>query len=297
MIKKITIVTPTYNREHTLRRCYKSLCNQADKDFLWLVIDDGSTDKTEKLIHDFQKENKIEIKYVKKENGGKASALNLSLDILETEYCVCLDSDEYFSDNAIEIALNYLNKENKNESVCGIIALRRDEYGGVLGGKEIPEKVDYIKFVDINDKYNIVSEVICFYKTKILKQFRFPEFENEKFVSPAYIQYEITKDYKFKVFREPIIFCKYLEDGLTKNKKNVIKKNPKGYLAVKEQSFRYSKNWIKIIKHGIMYGTVSILDKDKNFMKKSPHKILSFILYPVSYIVYLKKFREKTTNE
>ena len=292
MEKKITIITPTFNREHTLNRCYESLCGQSNKDFLWLVVDDGSKDNTENLIKKFQKENNIEIEYIKKENGGKASALNLALDIINTKYCVCLDSDEYFSNDAIEIALKYLGEIENKQDICGIIALRSDENGNVLGEKQIPKSVDDIRFIDINDKYNIVSEVICFYKTKIVRKFRFPKFEAEKFVSPAYIQYEITKDYKFKVFRESIIFCKYLEDGLTKNKRNVIKKNPKGYLAVKKQSYKYSKNWIKIIKHGIMYGAVSILDKDKDFIKTSPHKILSCVLYPVSYIIYKMRFKE-----
>ena len=58
MDKKITIVTPTYNRVHTLTKCYESLCNQSKKDFLWLVVDDGSTDDTEKLISKLKKENK-----------------------------------------------------------------------------------------------------------------------------------------------------------------------------------------------------------------------------------------------
>ena len=290
MNNKITIVTPTYNREHTLKRCYASLCKQTNKNFLWLVIDDGSKDNTERLIEDFKKENKIEIIYKKKENGGKASALNLSLDIIDTKYCACLDSDEYFSKDAVEIAFRYLKMIENDESICGILALRRDENGNVLGGKEIPPEVREIRFIDINDKYNIRSEVICFYKTEILKKFRFPVYKGEKFVSPAYIQYEITKEYKYRVFNEPIIFCKYLDDGLTKNKNKVIRKNPKGYLAVKRQSYEYSKNIKKMIKHGIMYGAVSIFAKNKCWIKNSPHRFLTICLLPISYIVYKLKF-------
>ena len=62
----LTIITPTYNRAHTLRKAYESLCDQTNKSFIWLVIDDGSTDETEKLVQSFQKENKIEIQYEKK---------------------------------------------------------------------------------------------------------------------------------------------------------------------------------------------------------------------------------------
>lgn len=292
MDKKITIITPTYNRKHTLNRCYESLCQQTDQRFEWLVIDDGSTDETEELIKRYKLENRIHIEYVKKENGGKASALNLALDIVNTKYCACLDSDEYFSKNAIEIAFKNLEMIKNADDICGILALRRDCKGGVLGGKEIPIGVENIKFIEINDKYDIKSEVICFYKTELIKKFRFPIFEKEKFVSPAYIQYEITRKYKFKVFRDPIIFCEYLEDGLTRNKYKVIRKNPNGYLAVKKQSFELATKFKKIIKHGIMYGAVSIMARNKKFIKESPHKILSILLLPFSYVVYLIRFKE-----
>lgn len=289
-MKKITVITPTYNRAYTLDICYNSLCNQTNLDFSWLVIDDGSTDNTENLVNQYKNERKISIDYIKKKNGGKASALNLALDIINTDYCVCLDSDEYFANNAIEIALKYLNEIQENEKICGILALRRDKTGKVLGGKEIPSGVEDIKYVDIYDTYNIVSEVICFYKTSIVNKFRFPVFNGENFVSPAYIQYEITRKFMFKVFRDPIIFCEYLNDGLTRNKRKVILNNPYGYLAVKKQSFIYSKHFRKKVKHGIMYGAVSMLTKDKYFIRNSPNKILLFILLPLSYIVYKIKF-------
>ena len=50
MDKKITVITPTYNRAHTLERVYQSLKNQTFKSFKWLVMDDGSTDDTKQLI-------------------------------------------------------------------------------------------------------------------------------------------------------------------------------------------------------------------------------------------------------
>ena len=43
----VTVVTPTYNREKEIVNLYKSLCLQTNQNFLWMVIDDGSTDNTE----------------------------------------------------------------------------------------------------------------------------------------------------------------------------------------------------------------------------------------------------------
>ena len=106
-MKALTVATPTFNRAHTLPGVYESLCAQTDKNFIWLVIDDGSTDNTAQLVEGWKNENIIEIEYVAKENGGKASALNLGIGMLETPYAVCLDSDDSFYPAAVEKALAF----------------------------------------------------------------------------------------------------------------------------------------------------------------------------------------------
>lgn len=74
---KLTIFTPAYNRVHTLPRTYKSLLRQSCKDFLWLIVDDGSTDGTTELVHQWQtQDNGFEIQYIHKDNGGLHTAYN-----------------------------------------------------------------------------------------------------------------------------------------------------------------------------------------------------------------------------
>lgn len=73
----LTVFTPAYNRAHTLPRTYESLCQQDCKDFIWLIVDDGSTDETADLVKGWQKEkNGFEIQYIYKENGGMHTAHN-----------------------------------------------------------------------------------------------------------------------------------------------------------------------------------------------------------------------------
>ena len=76
----ITICTPTYNRGNLLGKLYESLKKQNYKSFQWLIIDDGSIDNTEEIVAQFIKEKVINIRYIKKENGGKHTALNLAID-------------------------------------------------------------------------------------------------------------------------------------------------------------------------------------------------------------------------
>ena len=102
----LTIFTPTYNRAYTLPRLYKSLCQQTAQDFEWLVVDDGSTDETQMLFNTWLEEGKIPIRYITKENGGKPSAYNIAAKEAKGELFLCVDSDDYLVDNAVEKVLN-----------------------------------------------------------------------------------------------------------------------------------------------------------------------------------------------
>ena len=68
--KTLTIFTPTYNRGYIIGRLYESLLAQTCDDFCWLVVDDGSTDNTKELVASFAREGKVDVTYVRQENGG-----------------------------------------------------------------------------------------------------------------------------------------------------------------------------------------------------------------------------------
>lgn len=286
----LTIITPTYNRAHTLPKVYQSLKNQTDKRFKWMIVDDGSTDNTKDIVSIWKKENLIPIEYIKKQNGGKASALNIGIERLSTAYAVCLDSDDIFYKKAVEYALTELERVKNVKTCCGVLALRNNPDGTVMGGREIPDKYQMVSAQDIFLKLQLRTELICFYKTFILKQFKFPEFKGEKFVSPAWMQYEITKNYKYKTSHKHYCQCEYITDGLTKNKNKVIVKNPKGYTCVKRQSFNLSLGLKTRIKHGIMYDCGCLLSNEKNWLKGVKHKIWAVVLMPIAVIVMIIRF-------
>ena len=98
----LTIFTPAYNRAHTLPRTYESLCRQSCKDFIWLIVDDGSTDNTAELVRDWQSRDcGFEIRYICKENGGMHTAHNMAYANIHTELNTCIDSDDMLADGAV----------------------------------------------------------------------------------------------------------------------------------------------------------------------------------------------------
>ena len=98
--KRLTVFTPAYNREKLLKRLYDSLVNQTCKDFVWLIVDDGSTDNTRELIKNLKALNEIEIEYIYRENGGKMRAHNDGVKNTKTPFFLCVDSDDYLVKSA-----------------------------------------------------------------------------------------------------------------------------------------------------------------------------------------------------
>jgi len=130
----ITVFTPTFNRAYILPQLYESLLRQNNKNFIWLIIDDGSSDNTNELVQSWINSNIINIQYHYKVNGGMHTAHNLAYNLINTELNMCIDSDDYLIDNAIEKILTFWGK-NKKDSVGAIYALDATKNNKILGEK------------------------------------------------------------------------------------------------------------------------------------------------------------------
>ncbi|WP_175557225.1 glycosyltransferase family 2 protein [Eubacterium maltosivorans] len=288
--KIITIVTPTYNRAYTLHLGYNSLREQNRDKFTWLIIDDGSTDNTSCLVEGWIEENKIDISYYKKKNEGKPSAINMSIELCKTPLWVCVDSDDFISTDAINIIEKKYYEIKDDPSLCGMLAIRSDKNGNPLKNKRIPQEVKYARFNDIRYKYNILVDPILVYKTEVIKKYRYPIIKGEKFIAESYVYDQIDQKYKYMILQESLYCCEYLEDGLSANVYNLLKKNPKGYFLTKKQSIELSINKRMLFKQTILCLVAARLCGKKNVILLMPKKIIAFFLYPISYYVYLKRF-------
>lgn len=129
----LTILTPTYNRANRLFSLFDSLESQSIKDFEWLVVDDGSSDNTQNLISTFAKKSSFPIRYIKKENGGKHTALNTGIRLINSELTFIVDSDDYLVPYAVEFCLKYHLLYRKKSGICGYSYLRLFPNGKVNG--------------------------------------------------------------------------------------------------------------------------------------------------------------------
>ncbi|MEG0527605.1 MAG: glycosyltransferase family A protein, partial [Longicatena sp.] len=222
----VTVITPTYNRASKLPILFKSLLAQSSRNFLWLIVDDGSTDNTEKVVHEFKKEALFSIVFLKKENGGKHTALNVGIREIYTELTMIVDSDDILLPNAIRIIEQSHVKYKYDKSIGAFSYVRIYPNGKpILPIEKDEETASYIKYRIKDNRPGDMAEV--FY-SKVLKEFPFVMFDEEKFLSEDVVWIQIGKRYSFVFINKPIYQCEYFDDGLTANDKKVKFNSPLG---------------------------------------------------------------------
>ena len=227
----ITVFTPTFNRAYIIDKLYQSLLTQTNKDFEWIVVDDGSTDNTEDYFKEIlKKDNPFKILYVKQENGGKHRAVNRGVQLAHGELFFIVDSDDYLLDDAIAKLSEWVNGLDDSKKWAGVSGAK-----GYTTEKHVGGVYEHAPYVDARnnerDKYNLGGDKAEAYFTDVLKKYPFPEFEGEKFITEEVVWNAIARDgYYLRWYKDIIYICDYLEDGLTKSGDAKCIANPQGVL-------------------------------------------------------------------
>lgn len=210
----ITIFTPTYNRASLIDRLYQSLKMQTNQDFEWIVVDDGSTDETESFFQKIAIEkNNFSIKYIKKENGGKHTAINRGVQEAQGEMFIIVDSDDWLCSKAVETIVNDC-KTLPKEGFAGLGYNRSYSDGKIIGccHKEV--------FIDATslerEKIGLKGDKAEVFFTDCLKKYPFPVFEGERFLPEAVVWGRMANDgLKIRWYNKSFYFCEYQATGLS----------------------------------------------------------------------------------
>ena len=252
---RYTIFTPSYNRGYIIDKLYLSLKRQTFKDFEWIVINDGSTDNTDETFQRILiEDNDLDIKYISKVNGGKHRAINDGVRMATGELFFIVDSDDFLPDNALEI-INCWEKSippKDKSKYCGVCGLRFSAANQKIIGTTFDG--DYIDCTCLERPlHNITGDKAEVVYTQILKNYTFPEFDGENFMTECIVWDKMAFDgYKFRFFNEAVYYGDYLSDGLSHNSK-IFTSNPKG--------------WGLCIYQSIMFGKISKYDIWKEYLK------------------------------
>ena len=291
---RFTVFTPTYNRAHTIHRVFKSLKNQTFKDFEWVIIDDGSTDGTDKLISEWENISGFPIIYQKQENQGKHIAINRGLEIARGELFLIADSDDAFIPSALEefdriwesIDLKVRDK------FTGVTALCMDAKDQIIGDKYPASPFDSTP-ADTFYISGIKGEKWGFHRTNVLKEFRFPEVKGFKFYPEGLVWNKIGRRYLTRYVNIPLRY--YFDDSGNQLTKRSPKATSPMFIfyaqALNEDCDYIFKAPLKLLKIGAQgarfsfHQSQSILTQFKRL--SSPWaKIIWFAAIPIGFVLY-----------
>lgn len=290
----LTVFTPAYNRAHTLPRTYESLCQQKCKDFIWLIVDDGSQDNTAELVRLWQARDKgFEIRYIYKENGGMHTAHNTAYEHIDTELNTCIDSDDKLAPDAVEKILRKWDQV-KDQGYAGIIGLDADFEGKIIG-KGFPEGLTETTVVGYYAAGGSGDKKLV-YRTDIINQYPpYPVFEGEKYVSLAYKYRLIDQIYKMAVLDEVLCNVEYQPDGSSGTMWKQYLKNPRGFAFWRKICMQYPESKKRLFVDCVHYVAESMIARERHYIKTSPRKFLSLVAVPFG-VVLAVLIRRKVTR-
>ena len=291
----LTVFTPTYNRAYTLHLCYESLKRQTSKDFVWLIIDDGSTDNTRGMVERWILEKAIPIRYHFQDNQGMHGAHNTAYELIDTELNVCIDSDDYMADDAVEKIKKFWN-EFGCKKYAGIVALDASPDGKIIGTK-MPENLKDSTLSNLYAKHKVKGDKKLVYRSELTRETPpYPIFPGEKYCPLSYKYILIDQEYPLLVLNEILCYVEYLEDGSSMNIIRQYKKNPRSFSFFRKVAMEYSPSFKERFRESIHYVSSNLMIKNTKFIFESPSKITTIMATPlgIALFIYIKNTTTKT---
>ena len=280
----LTIFTPTYNRAYCLHLGYEALCRQTSKDFVWLIVDDGSTDNTATMVKEWQAERKVNIIYHFQENQGMHGAHNTAYLMIDTELNTCIDSDDYMPDDAVEKIVRFWQEKGSDE-VAGLIGLDTT-YSGEVIGKRLPENRERTTVARYYSEGGKGDKKLV-YRTDVVRRYPpYPIFPGEKYLSLGWLYEQIDQDYELLILNEPLVRVEYKPDGSTMNMIRQYVRNPKGFAFIRKSSMVLAPTAKRRFIEAVHYVSSSLIAHNRNFIQESPKKLLTVCAIPLGLALF-----------
>lgn len=287
----LTIITATYNRAYCLANIYESLLANDKSLFEWILVDDGSTDETEDLVNKWLARKEINLKYIKKHNGGKTSAIIEGFKLeLRGEFTLVLDSDDYLVPNIISKFFKESSQLNSNN--IGMIGLKINSKGDLIGTKFTTNESNYIDLYFGENR--IYGDKLFIINTKLYSKSFIDPFKNEKFI-PDNIPYILTNNFgSLRCLNYPVYIGDYLEDGMTANVLKMAANNINGFILEKKMLQTQNLSLKEKIMNEVKYISYSFAGskKVKEIICESSNKFFTALLLIPSYILTIRRIKQ-----
>lgn len=283
----LTVFTPAYNRADTLPRAYEALKRQTSKDFLWVIVNDGSTDDTEALVQQWLQEPcDFEIRYIGKANGGMYTGYKAAIAQADTELCVCVDSDDYLTDNAVELIITCW-RQHGSPDYAGIVGLDCLENGEIIGDPLPQQKaINLLKLefghyrLHNGDRKNV-------FRTDLYQAHPMPDFPGERDWNPHYVHLEMSRHYDCLVLNEPLCVVDYRSDGMHGSIFRQYLRSPNSFRDMRLRALSFPGSPLRYkLRHTIHYISACLFAR-KPIFNEVPNKLLTFCCLPFGILWHL----------
>ena len=298
--KFITVLTPVYNRAELLLRCYESLNSQTNKEFEWLIVDDGSTDNTAIIVQELIQRNELDIRYLKKNNGGKHTAVNYGVNNISSMMTLILDSDDMLTPDAIASISELYNKYIEQKDICGFTFLKQYPDGSNMGDL-FPRNGRY-NFIDWRVNGVVSGDQCDVFYTSCMKEYPFSEHVGERFIGESTSWIRMADKYDMICESKAIYIADYLEGGLTKRGRAMRIQCPLGGMEYSNVCMTRRCSLKRKVRSAILYNTYGKFAKKnfKSIQKESNSPVLTFIMRPVGVLlfhIWINKFKCERVRE
>lgn len=284
-MKALTVFTPTFNRAFCLDQLYQSLLSQTSNDFLWLIVDDGSTDTTKALVQSWINANKIEIRYIYQENQGMHSGHNTAYQNMTTVLNVCVDSDDFMPNNAVELILKKWSL-CKDDSLAGLIGLDAFKEGGIVGD-EFPATLQTATLTDLYQKHQLKGDKKVVIRTSVVKEFPlYPIYKEERLVPLGVLYLMIDQKYKWLCTNDVYCIVEYLDEGSSRNIIKQYQKSPKGFGYSRLVEMKYSTSIKYTFTRAVHYVSSCLFQKRFDFFNGNPKKLVTLFAVPFGLLFH-----------
>ena len=317
-MKTLTVFTPSYNRKHTIVRTYESLCRQSSTDFDWLIIDDGSVDGTKEWVeslgekiaesgirfdwmgrllqgedgnHFVIKTSRFSIEYVYKPNGGLYTGYNVAYATIQTELCVCIDSDDYMPDDAVEKITRRWKERPMDKDYCGIMGLDFNVVDGKPIGGYFPNGMKDCFELELGLYHIHVGDTKEALRTDLMKRVSpMIGFEGEKNFNPWYMVKQVVDEFPILVINDNLCWVEYQigKDSMSQAIWKQYMDSPRSFAKHRIMWMKMKHNtWKNKFRNCVHYVSSCIIAKDKDWFKNTPLKGMTLMAVPFGIILTL----------
>lgn len=288
----LCVFTPTYNRAHTLPRLYRSLLAQTSPDFYWLVVDDGSTDATRRLVAAWQAEGRLDIQYIYKENGGLHTAYNAAYAAATAPLTVCVDSDDWLTPRAVQTVLSAWGARG-SAAYCGLVGLDCDARTGSPIGGPFPTGLGEVYFLDLSIRRLHRGDVKVVMRTDLMRAAGpQPSFGAERHFNPIYTLLRVADTRPMLVVNECLCEVEYqVQDSMSANIFRQYTDSPRSFAELRRSEMCLRRStWRNNVRLAAHYTASCILAGGDGWLRRCPRPWLTLLMAPagVALAAYIK---------